>query len=45
MFWVSMTIFRFISSLLPLKAMRKLMIHESLLMAFVGSSVLMIFVG
>jgi len=40
-----MTIFRFFSSLLPFKAMRKLMIHESLLMAFVGSSVLMIFVG
>lgn len=40
-----MTVFRFLASLLPFKAMRKLMIHESLLMAFVAISMLMIFVG
>lgn len=44
MFWVSMTLFRFLSSLLPFKAMRKLMIHESLLMGFVAVTMLMIFV-
>ena len=38
-----MTAFRFVSSLLPFKSMKKLMIHESLLMAFVAVSMLMIF--
>lgn len=37
-----MTVFRFISSLLPFKSMRKLMIHESLLMAFVAISLILI---
>ena len=38
-----MTVFRFVSSFLPFNSMKKLMIHESLLMAFTAICLLMIF--
>ncbi len=42
-FWIAMTVFRIISSYLPFKSMKKILLHEYSLMVFVTLSVFFVF--